>query len=80
MVGGRVGRYLRVGIYTAFGHFFPPTYYIPIKSACILTHLRASSIHFLTQYQYPPPPSVVLQRFRLDIIPISALRAVRLAG
>lgn len=78
MVGGRVGRYLRVGIYTAFGHFSPPTYYIPIKSACILTHLRAS-IHFLRQYQYPSP-SVILQRFRLDVIPITALRAVRLVG
>lgn len=45
MVGGRVGRYIRVGVYTAFGHFFF-TYYIPIKSACILTHLWSFSIHY----------------------------------
>lgn len=44
MVGGRVGRYLRVGVYTTFGLFFSSTYYIPIKSACILTHLWSFSI------------------------------------
>lgn len=43
MVGGRVGRYFRVGVYTAFGLLFFHTDYIPIKSACILTHLWSFS-------------------------------------
>lgn len=51
MVGGRVGRYLRVGVYTTFGLFF--TYYIPIKSACILTHLWFCSIHYPDQIRRP---------------------------
>lgn len=56
MVGGRVGRYLRVGVYTTFGLIFF-TYYIPIKSACILAHLLCCSAHCRYALRLSRPPA-----------------------
>lgn len=50
MVGGRVGRYFRVKVYTTFGHFV--TEYIPIKSACIIAHDLHGALS--------PPPNLLV--------------------
>lgn len=70
VIGGRVGRYLRVGVYTTFGLFFHL-----IHSYKICLHISTCRTRGVRRAS-----SVVFQRLRLDVVSHAAPGSVHLAG
>lgn len=75
MVGGRVGRYIRIGLYTTFGLFFLFFFFLNTFPHILLAYSDTCS-----DCSAFAAPSVVLQRLHLDLVPHAAPRLFQLAG